>query len=136
MSKVYKKKSVALIIKNNKILSKIPIQTHEGVVLKDEDIPEILYITAEDIGFKDVIVQTTKKEIDVLINRAYTRGKDKCIDIFKSIWNNIKNVDVDKIYHEGGINWNNFMNDIVLFYVYRFIVLNKPMPSVDSSILK
>lgn len=103
----------------------LPIRTTDGTVL--DDIPEQLTLSGHDAFHPDVAVQTTRQELERMLD---TITKDEACVMFPRIWAAIKNIDAGALYRRGGKRWNNFCNDIVIYYVCRNILFGKLIPAL------
>jgi hypothetical protein len=107
---------------------KMPLKFGDGELLSDADVKgKTIYISGKDVFLPSVIVKTTFK---VFVKQIKTTTKGEATHIFPLVWNNIKNVDVDKLYREQGEDWGNLMDDIVIYYVCRFILFKTPAPVI------
>ncbi len=120
------KATISLHTDNNG--NRYPFSTENGILLEDKDIPEKLYISGIDCFHPEVRVLTNKKYIDKMMS-VITIEKAK--QAFQSVWNSIKNVKPELLYKKGGKNWSNFMDDIIIYYICRYKLFNKPIPMVD-----
>ena len=85
-----------------------------------------VYLSGKDVGYEDVLVETDFNE---LTKTMKSMTKQQATGVFKGTWENLKNIDVDKIYREQGEAWKNFCDDIALFYSARFVLFNVPAPA-------
>lgn len=106
-----------------------PLKNETGVVLSEASTPETLYISGTDCFKPDVFVQTTHKHIKDLMEMT---TKNDAKRIFPQVWNVLKNTDTDTVYARGGGDWDNLMEDIIIYYVCRFRLFGTPMPSVSG----
>ena len=106
-----------------------PLKNGSGVVLGEASIPETLYIAGADCFKPDVFVQTTYTQIKELMR---TTSREEAKIIFPQVWNVLKNTDTDVVYARGGEDWDNLMQDIIIYYVARFKLFGTPMPSVSA----
>jgi len=120
-----------------KFVKTYPIQSGEGIVIDDAKEVEMngeIVLSGHDAFHDDVLVRTSKKEIEECMNEIDTDVKAK--HCFRESWNRIKKVNTDILYAEGGENWKNFLDDIVIYYCARFRLFGKPMPAVFSPEVK
>jgi hypothetical protein len=104
-----------------------PLKNEAGFVLNEANpIPETLYISGADCFKPDVFVQTTRTHIKELMDMT-TKNDAKII--FPQVWGALKNTNTDTVYARGGEEWDNFMEDILIYYVCRFKLFGTPMPS-------
>ena len=106
-----------------------PLKNETGVVLSEASVPETLYISGADCFKPDVFVQTTHAHIKELMEMT-TKNDAKII--FPQVWGALKNTNTDTVYARGGEDWDNFMEDILIYYVCRFKLFGTPMPSVGA----
>ena len=108
----------------------IPLCVGGGPIVTGQYIKrDKILLSGADCCHPDVVVHTTKEEIDDTMN-AMTESEAKVL--FKRVWDVIKEVNTDELYARGGKEWTDFMNDIVLFYVARFKLFNMPMPMIPN----
>ena len=101
-----------------------PLRTTEGRIV--EVIPDTILISGHDAYHPNVGVRTTKKKLLKLLSQP----KNEAIIVFTSVWEVIKNANVDKLYRLGGKAWSDFCEDIVIYYACRFILFGTPIPVV------
>jgi hypothetical protein len=107
---------------------KMPLKFGDGVMLYDADSKgKTIYVSGRDVFLPDVTVKTS---YDEFLQQIKTTTKGQATHIFPQVWNNIKNVDVDKLYEEQGQAWTDLCNDIVIYYVCRYKLFNTPAPVV------
>ena len=122
--------------KTGKVMT-FPLQTGEGEVLDENEKAEIngeVVLSGHDAFHPDVLIRTTKKEIEEVMEAMDTMDKSKAY--FRHSWERIKNVNTDALYLEGGAKWKDFLDDIVVYYCARFRVFGKPMPAVHTPEVK
>ena len=90
---------------------------------------EFVFIGAEDVC-PGVLVKHRHKDLQGLMENIKKETKEEMAQMFKRIWVSIKQTDVDKAYKEQGEVWGNLMDDILLFYAYRWALFNKAIPIV------
>lgn len=88
---------------------------------KDKD---CIFVSGKDIMFPDVVVQTSHKGLEKLLDES----KDDARSVFPVVWKAIKNVNVDALYNAGGEPWQDFMDDILIMYACRFHLFGMPIP--------
>jgi hypothetical protein len=109
-------------------LSSVPIVFDGGKTLSYATCKgKTMYISGRDVFLPDVMVKTSFDEYVKFIKRT---NKREANHIFPQVWNNIKNVDTDKLYREQGQAWSNLMDDIMIYYACRFILFKTPAPVV------
>jgi len=96
----------------------------------DTSVPMQIILSGTECGHPDVAVATTTTKMaetfDWLIDKP-----DKPAFVFACAWKAIKAANSDDLYRRGGRAWNDFMDDIVIFYVARQLLFNKPVPIVQ-----
>ena len=127
LSQQKEEKSVAVCVSDEKV-QLIPLQSGEGATLKMDDMmDEFVVISGHDAFHPDVMVKTTNAAIRGLFEST---NKEEAKSVFPQVWNSIKNVDSDALFKRGGKAWDNFMNDILIYYVCRLHLFNHPIPVV------
>jgi hypothetical protein len=126
MTTIDKTNGIALATSGNASLA-IPLHTEGGVRVAREELPERIFLSGKDCFLPDVLVSTTRKEIEDMVN---TTSKADAKIIFPRVWNAIKKIDTDAVYRRGGADWNNLMNDVLIYYVCRYRLFGTPMPMV------
>jgi tRNA U34 5-methylaminomethyl-2-thiouridine-forming methyltransferase MnmC len=107
---------------NHKCSSKCSDLEH----IKSEDVKdnEYVFLDCEEMGYKTVAVRAKHKDIlDVL-----KETKENCMRSMLSALKHTRNVDIDKIYNENGQAWQDFCDDVAIYYAARFKVTNKLIP--------
>ena len=96
--------------------------------------PNTVYILGDDALHPDVLVKTTHEEIKGVIESYEKDGLARCH--FPQIWANIKKVNTDELWATGSSKQlANFNNDILLFYVCRYVLFKKPIPLVEKHLV-
>lgn len=107
---------------------------------RPDDIPEYVLLSCRDAYHPNVNVKTTTTAIHQLIasvRKDIMRNKKAETKLFIEISRGLRNTDANKRYIEGGNSWRTFCDDVILFYVYRFILFNKQMPaSKDKDLIE
>ena len=114
-----------------------PLQSGEGYTFadtKDAEMNGEIVLSGHDAFHPDVMIRTTKKEINEVIDEMDTMDKAK--HYFRQSWDRIKSINTDVLYAEGGKKWKEFLDDIVIYYCARFKLFGKPMPAVHSPEIK
>ena len=91
---------------------------------EDVNLDDKVYIHAGELGYKDVIIQTTHREIMEALEVPVSECK-KMMPIARKMF---QNKNIESMYATKDKEWINFCNDIVLYYVYRFKVHGKLIP--------
>ena len=96
---------------------------------------EHIYLCTDELGL-DILVKTDRYQFDRMLEICgAVMDREDAAHIFKKVWSVIKNTDVDKIYDVQPA-WNNFCDDIAMFFTVRWILFKKPVPIVKQSIVK
>jgi hypothetical protein len=131
-----KKEIAVATTKDGKVMT-FPLQSGEGDVVDDATYVEMngeIVLSGHDAFHPDVMIRTTKKEIDDVMGEIDTMDKAK--HCFRQSWDRIKNINTDALYLEGGAKWKDFLDDIVVYYCARFKLFGKPMPAVHTPEMK
>jgi len=131
-----KKEIAVATTKDGKVMT-FPLQSGEGDVVDDETSVEMngeIVLSGHDAFHPDVMIRTTKKEIEDVMGEIDTDAKAK--HCFRQSWDRIKNINTDALYLEGGAKWKDFLDDIVVYYCARFKLFGKPMPAVHTPEMK
>lgn len=131
-----KKEIAVATTADGKVLT-FPLQSGEGYTFadaKDAEMNGEIVLSGHDAFHPDVMIRTTKKEINDVIDEMDTMDKAK--HYFRESWDRIKNINTDVLYAEGGMKWKEFLDDIVIYYCARFKLFGKPMPAVHSPEIK
>ena len=131
-----KKEIAVATTKDGKVLT-FPLQSGEGDVVDDATYVEMngeIVLSGHDAFHDDVMIRTTKKEIEEVLGEIDTMDKAK--HTFRQSWDRIKNINTDVLYVEGGAKWKDFLDDIVIYYCARFKLFGKPMPAVHTPEMK
>jgi hypothetical protein len=131
------KREIVIATTTNGNLMTFPLQSGEGYVFNDMKKAEIngeIVLSGHDAFHPDVMIRTTKKEIEDVMGEMDTMDKAK--HYFRQSWDHIKNINTDVLYVDGGEKWKNFLNDIVIYYCARFKLFGKPMPAVYTPYMK
>jgi hypothetical protein len=127
MSSVQATASIAIGISNDSTIATFPLKVCGGDLVSTPNLPQHIMISGADCFHPDVLVSTTRKEIDDMMESI---SKDDARIIFPRVWNVIKNANSDTLYSHGGDEWTGFMNDILFYYVCRYKLFGKPFPAV------
>lgn len=77
-----------------------------------------------DIGYPDVAIDTTHKEI--MDGLSYS--KKECNDILPLVKIALMNKNIEKMYNEKGNEWKDFCNDVTIYYVCRYVIYGTIIP--------
>ena len=106
----------------------IPITWGEGPRPADAEwANKKVRVSGRDAGLPEVIVEIKYEIIDKTVKGMNKRDASKA---FKMAWDALKQVDVDKAYNEQGKDWENLMDDIIMFYCARLILFKIPIPAI------
>jgi len=131
------KKEIAVATTTDGKVMTFPLQNGEGDVIDDAKEVEMdgeIVLSGHDAFHPDVMIRTTKKEIEEVMGEIDTDAKAK--HTFRQSWDRIKNINTDALYLEGGAKWKDFLDDIVIYYCARFKLFGKPMPAVHTPQMK
>lgn len=94
-----------------------------------EEMPKKVFISAEPLGYPEVIVETSNKSVveNVKIMMADKEGAKAN---FMGTWKATRDLNIPELYAEQGERWANFNADVVLFAVARFVLFGKHIPLV------
>jgi hypothetical protein len=104
---------------------------------------EKIYVSCGTIHerFKEYVIQTTHKEVIDSINSFKNETNEVNKRVFKNIYTSIVQYDKNKLhqlYLNKDEDWNNFCNDVLLFYTCRFVLFGEKMyiPILDRNNIK
>ena len=80
--------------------------------VKDDD--EII-VDASEMGYSEVAVKTTHKEI----MEMYNSPEKECKICMRGAWKATRNVDIETIINDDE-RWGNFCNDVVIYFACRY----------------
>ena len=90
--------------------------------------------------FSQYYVITSKTKFEKLINDSSNESRENQILMFKILHENINKYSdeqLNKIFNEKNNNWDNWCNDVSLFYAYRYVLFpTKPIPLAHPSFNK
>ena len=90
--------------------------------------------------FSEYYVITSKDKFEKLISDASNESRENKILMFKILHENINNYTDDRLnknFNEKNNDWDNWCNDVALFYVYRHVLFpTKPIPIAHPSFNK
>ena len=102
-------------------------------LLHSDDAPNVVFVSAEPLGYSNVVVETTNARILELIHTFqddFAGAKANYV----GTWRATRGLDMDKVFKKKkGKVFNNFCADVVLFAVARFILFGKYIPIVQMS---
>ena len=84
-------------------------------------------------GFEDVAVATTHPEVEEFLD-MFMKNKKHAKCVFAGTYREISKHrgKVDALFAKGGVDWDNFCNDILLWTTARCVLLNKPIPILST----
>ena len=108
---------------------------------KDLKLQEITLCCAViDERFSEYYVITNKNKFEKLINDASDESRENKILMFKILHENINKYtdeQLNKHFNEKNNDWDNWCNDVALFYAYRHVLFpTKPIPIAHPSFNK
>lgn len=121
-----------IALENTGEVLKFPLITQKGSI-QDDNTEEEIYISSKDIGFPDIVVKSTNTQVSKLCKKCAKLGRANACRMMNDIYKEIKDKNVDQLYQEKGTEWQNLVDDIVLFYCARFAAFKMRMPVVDKS---
>ena len=90
--------------------------------------------------FSEYYVMTSKIKFEKLISDASNELREKQILMFKILHENINKYTDDQLnknFNEKNNDWDNWCNDVALFYAYRHLLFpTKPIPIAHPSFNK
>lgn len=92
-----------------------------------------LAIACDIEGFDDVAVATTNLEVEGIVEMC-EKDRAKAKGIFNGTLKQIVKWrgQVDTLFDKGGVDWDNFCSDIVLYYCARAVLLGRPIPIIST----
>jgi hypothetical protein len=81
-------------------------------------------LDCKDIGYPGVAIDTTHQEIMEMLSEP----KKECRAILPQVKRALMNKDIDKMYNEKGEEWQDFCNDVALYYTCRMVVYGTIIP--------
>jgi hypothetical protein len=130
MTTIQATESIAVGVLNDSTIDILPLKVCGGDLVSTPNLPKHIIISGADCFHPDVLVSTTRKEIDDMMEST---SKDDARIIFPRVWNVIKNANSDTLYSRGGKEWSDFMSDILIYYVCRYKLFDKPFPTISRA---
>ena len=93
---------------------------------------EFVYLNTGSIGL-DILLRAERTQIEELISVALAQSKNEQMFTMSQVWSAIKETTkegTDKICKVEP-TWSNLMDDIAIFFVFRLVLLKKPLPIID-----
>lgn len=81
--------------------------------------------------FKDYMVKTTDEEIKKILESAQKEDRDKVVYMFKKTYENItqySDEELNEHFEKQTKQWQDWCNDVCLFFCYRYVVFHGKMP--------
>lgn len=107
------------------------MNANEGILLKSFEGDYALSCKEIHERFKEYAVKTTHVEIKEIVDKALTEPRGKQIYMFRSIFHELIKYSDDELnthYNNKDQEWQDWCNDVALFYVYRLVLLDKMIP--------
>jgi hypothetical protein len=98
----------------------------------DDYADEFVVIDASDVC-PGVAIKHPHKQLQQFIEDIKKEPKQEWARVFKRVWAVIKLTDVEKAYEKQGEAWGNLCDDIIIFYAYRWLLFNKPIPLIKMT---
>ena len=90
--------------------------------------------------FSEYYVKTSKEKFEKSISDASNISREKQIFMFKILHENVNQYTDDQLdthFNEKNNDWDNWCNDVALFYAYRHVLFpTKPIPIAHPSFNK
>jgi len=107
------------------------MNTNEGILLKSFEGQHALSCAQIHERFKEYAVKTTHTEMKAIIELAMRQAREEQMFIFRSIFRALVKYTDEELnthYNNKDKEWQDWCNDVALFYVYRFVLLHKLIP--------
>lgn len=101
----------------------------KGHKVTPEEVTEMVCVSAEPLGYGDVIVETHNDDVVFGVERM-TANKELAKACFVGAWKATRDLNIPELYAEQGEKWKTFCDDVVLFAVARFVLFGKHIPLV------
>lgn len=113
----------------------ITFRKHFGPIVEDDNMMkdvisdnDEMYVSGADFGYPDVMVKTTLTTVNEVKEYFSTKNRDEILSQVIGIKKLYRKYTSDDLYSIGEL-WQNFCNDLVVFYLGRHFIDNKyPMP--------
>lgn len=114
--------------------------TEKSRYMTPEEVEEIVATASGHIaiacaveGFEDIAVATTNTEVEEFIE-MFQKNKKQAKGVFAGTFREISKHrgKTDELYQKGGVDWDNFCNDILLWTCARCVLINKPIPILST----
>ena len=82
--------------------------------------------------FSDLTIITNRNELEIIYNEISKRTKDNLKEIFQHSYNTLIKMKQTELMNPNlsQPEWNFFADNVILFYLCRFILLNKEIPII------
>lgn len=121
-------KNYIAVFGNDKFIDSVPLKTSDGFVLSPPSNPkQSLFVSGRDAFHPDVSVETNWSVIKPILEECLA-DKQMAAASFKGTWTNLKNANTDKLFADKGQAWQDFCDDLVLYYCARVALFKMPMP--------
>jgi hypothetical protein len=102
----------------------------EHVRSEDVNDTDIILLNASDVGYSDVLVETTHRDIMKMVNEPL----NDCKKIMPRVAKALRNKNTNKMFAEKGKEWKDFCNDVAIYYVCRFKIYGTLIPIVKMTV--
>jgi len=98
----------------------------------DDYTDEFVVIDASSVC-PGVALKHPHKQLQQFVEDIKKETKKELATMIKRVWVVIKLTDVEKAFKEQGQAWGNLCDDILIFYAYRWVLFNKPIPIIKMT---
>lgn len=96
--------------------------------------PNNLLLTVHDIHkkFEKIIVGTTRDTMKIIYEELSKRTRDQLMELTRSSFCNVMETNPDELLSlpQTDSKWIIFKDNVMIFYICRFMLLDKPIPVV------
>ena len=96
--------------------------------------PNSIIIPALDANkkFNKLLVETTRKELEIILNELNKRTREQLTEYFKDSYNKILSVSQETLIETPRTEpiWIQWKDHLLVFYICRFLLLQKEVPIV------
>jgi len=96
--------------------------------------PNHLLLTVHDIHkkFEKIIVGTTRDTMKIIYEELSKRTRDQLMELTRSSFCNVMETNPDELLSlpQTDPKWIIFKDNVMIFYICRFMLLDKPIPVV------
>ncbi len=94
---------------------------------------EIIYVSATSLGHPNVVVQTTPGKLAEYIGVFEMKSKETVTAELAILTQSLHvDISIDDMFTAQGKRWEDFCNDIVLYYTARFVLSGEPIPRMTA----